>query len=206
VPRLELAHRPPAAPPPPPPRRKARNDLQPPALIRITASMTQLRNPRPARSATSTRLTSVAVLTATVAVPPGAPEPPCRRLLTKSSPTSNVATSRTGDRGLARRPRMRGQPAPAPPPQASRSPGPPPCHHRTARPARTDPGGVRAAGRAHTGMHARLGGGRQAEHGSITSADLVRGSSVDIWADVAAASKEVAVDVWQCLVIQLKQP
>ena len=52
--------------------------------------------PGPLRSVTSTRITSSAILTATVTVSPGAPEPLCRRLLEKSSPTSRVATSPHG--------------------------------------------------------------------------------------------------------------
>ena len=52
--------------------------------------------PGPLRSVTSTRMTSFAVLTATVTVSPGAPEPLCRRLLEKSSLTSKAATSPHG--------------------------------------------------------------------------------------------------------------
>ena len=52
--------------------------------------------PGPLRSVTSTRITSSAILTATVTVSPGAPEPLCRKLLEKSSPTSSAATSPHG--------------------------------------------------------------------------------------------------------------
>jgi hypothetical protein len=52
--------------------------------------------PGPLRSVTSTRMTSLAVLTATMTVSPGAPEPLCRRLLEKSSLTSKAATSSHG--------------------------------------------------------------------------------------------------------------
>jgi hypothetical protein len=52
--------------------------------------------PGPLRSVTSMRMTLFFVLTATVIVSPGAPEPLCRILLTKSSPTSNAATSPHG--------------------------------------------------------------------------------------------------------------
>ncbi len=50
----------------------------------------------PLRSVTSTRITPSAILTATVTVSPGAPEPLCRRLLEKSSPTSSAVTSPHG--------------------------------------------------------------------------------------------------------------
>jgi len=54
-----------------------------------------------------------------------------------------------------------GDPRPLRPPQESWSPGPPQSSAQPPFPARTDPGGARGAGRAHTGMHARLGGARQ---------------------------------------------
>jgi len=63
-------------PPPPPPRGKAGNGLEPPAVFHITASTTRLRHPALLRSVTSTRIMSFPVLTATVTVSPGAPEPP----------------------------------------------------------------------------------------------------------------------------------
>jgi hypothetical protein len=55
--------------------------------------------PGPLRSVTSTRMTLFAVLIAIVTVSPGAPEPLCRRLLTKSSSTSKAATSPRGSSG-----------------------------------------------------------------------------------------------------------
>jgi hypothetical protein len=119
--------------------------------------------PGPLRSVTSTRMTSLAVLTATVTVSPGAPDPPCRRLLEKSSLTSRAATS------------PQGCPGPSTPSTNARA-----TRARSARPAsvtvsRTAPaisstalpcphrhgeGSGPSGGR--TGMHARLGGARQA--------------------------------------------
>ena len=70
--------------------------MEPPAVFRVAASGRGSGAPGPLRSVTSTRITSFTVLTATVTVSPGAPEPLCRRLLEKSSPTSNAATSPHG--------------------------------------------------------------------------------------------------------------
>ena len=97
--------------------------------------------PGPLRSVTPTRMTSFAVMTATVTVSPGALEPLCRMLLAKSSSTSSAATSPHGCPGRAPRPRRRGRPAPAlPAPQASRSPGLPWPSAQPPFPARTGPG------------------------------------------------------------------
>jgi hypothetical protein len=82
--------------------------------------------PGPLRSVTSTRITSFTVLTATVTVSPGAPEPLCRGYWRKARPPATQPRPRTGDRGLASLLQRREPAAPAPPvPQASRSPGPP---------------------------------------------------------------------------------
>ncbi len=155
---------PPAAPPPSPPRREARNEVKPPAAFRIAASAAQFRHPRPApigdldpdnavhrldrdrdRPARSTRAGYAGHYCRKARSPAGRPHP------------------RTGARDRAPRPRTRGRPAPAPPARpASRSPEPPaqPSAHPPSRPPA--PREItRAAGRTH-GMHARLGGTRQA--------------------------------------------
>ena len=70
----------------------------------------------------------------------------------------------TGEQGPAHPARMRGRPAPAPrAPQASQFPGPPAqtSVHPPSRPP-SSPEKITRAGRTHTGMHARLGGTRQA--------------------------------------------
>jgi hypothetical protein len=89
--------------------------------------------PGPLRSVTSTRITPFSALTATVTVSPGAPEPLCRRLLEKSSPTSNAATSPHGCPGPS---------SPSTNARASRARSARPASvtvSRTARPAITAP-------------------------------------------------------------------
>jgi len=93
--------------------------------------------PGPLRSVTSMRMALFAVLIAIVTVSPGAPEPLCRRLLTKSSSTTGRQRPHRGHRDLAPRTRTRGRGVPAPPvPQASRSREPPaqPSPHPPSRP------------------------------------------------------------------------
>jgi hypothetical protein len=120
--------------------------------------------PSPLRSVTSTRITPFTVLTATVTVSPGAPEPLCRRLLEKSSPTSSAATS------------PHGCPGPSTPSTNAR-----PSRARSARPARvtvsrtvrptisapafpaaSSPGNRGLAG-GHMRIHARLDDKRQGQ-------------------------------------------
>ena len=78
---LEPGHRPPATPPPPPSRRKSRHDLKSAAAFRITVSGTQLRHSGTAPIDDLYPDTSAPVMTATVTVSPGAPEPLCFTLL-----------------------------------------------------------------------------------------------------------------------------
>jgi hypothetical protein len=144
-------HRPPAAPPPSPPRREARNQLKPGPLSASRATGAGSGTPGPLRSATSIRTNPSPVLTATVTVLPGAPEPVCRTLLPKSSLTSSSASSPRGCPGPSTLRRIRGPAAPAPRArQASRSPRPLPRHQLTHPPGRLCP--VRSRGptrRAH---------------------------------------------------------
>jgi hypothetical protein len=120
--------------------------------------------PGPPRSVTSTRTRPSPALTATVTVPPAAPDRLYRTLLPKSSVTSRAASS------------PHGCPGPSTPPTNARA-----IRARSARPAtvtlsrtsspaisaatlpaRTTPGEATGPPGGHTGMHARLNGSRQA--------------------------------------------
>jgi hypothetical protein len=123
MPQLEPGHRPPAALPPPPPRRQARNQLKPRPPSAPRPARDSSGTPGPLRSVTSTRTRPSPALTATVTVPPAAPDRLCRTLLPNSSPAGR-RHPRTGARDRAPRLRTRGRPAPAPPARPpSRSPG-----------------------------------------------------------------------------------
>ena len=151
-------------PPPPPPRGKAGNEMKPRPASASLPPRCGSGTPGSLRSVTSTRITPFAVSTATVS--PGAPEPLRRILLTQrlvheqcchipalvpraKHPVHECA----GDPRTLRPPRKRHGLPDRPSHQRNR-PSPP-------APAR---GSVRAVGRAHTGMHPRLGGARQAGH------------------------------------------
>jgi hypothetical protein len=94
VPQLKPGHRPTAMLPPPPPRRETRNQLKPPAAFRPARYSSGTSGPL--RSVTSTRTRPSAALTATVTVPPAAPDRLCRTLLPNSSLTSRAALSPHG--------------------------------------------------------------------------------------------------------------
>ena len=67
---------------------------RPPSALRLAGRSFGV--PGPARSVTSTRTMPFPILTATVTVSPGTPEPLCRRLLAKSSLTRSTASSPQG--------------------------------------------------------------------------------------------------------------
>ena len=161
--KLEPCHRPPPAPPPAPPRRKAGNELEPPAAFRVAASGSQLRHPWPAPIGDLDPDNAVPVLTATVTVSPGAPEPLCRTLLEKTSLTSKAATSPHGCPGPS---------TPATNARATRARSARPASvtlSRTARPAITAPAfpAARAPGN-------RPGGGRTQRKCTLDSAANVK--------------------------------
>jgi hypothetical protein len=153
----------PAAPSPSPPGREAGNEVEPPAVFRLAASGSRCWHPRPApvgnlhaddvvsrldrdrdRLARGTRaampqaigekLTSKAATSSQGCPGPSTPSTNARASRARSARPASVTVSRT-----------------APVISATALP----CPH----PAR---GSVRAAGRAHTRMHALLGGARQA--------------------------------------------
>ena len=174
---LEPGHRLPAAPPPPPARRQARNKLKPPAAFPLPASRTQLRHPAPLWSVTSTQTTPSPARTATVTIPPAAPDGLCRTLLPKSSHQQNSDIPARVTRAEHPAHECPGEPCPLRPSGKRHAlPNRQPSHHRTPPfPAAPPRETGRAAG-GHREMHAQLGRERQAGH--TASADPVRGSSV----------------------------
>ena len=149
VPQLEPGHRPPAASPPPPPPGQPRHQPSP-SPRPSSASPPQARScgtPGPPRSVTSTRTTPPAAWTVTVTVFPAAPGPLCRTPFPNSSLTSRAASSRHG----------------CPAGRRHALPENRPGHQRTRLPrAAPRPGKPPGTAAGHTGMHARLGGPRQA--------------------------------------------
>jgi hypothetical protein len=127
-PELEPRDSAPAAPSPSPPGRKAGNEVEPPAVLRVAASGSRLRHPRPAPVGDLDPDNAVQRLDRDAA----GYWRKARSLATQPRP-------RSCDRGLAPPLRTRGRPAPGPPvPQASRSPGPfaQPSAHPPSRPPR----------------------------------------------------------------------
>ncbi len=159
---LEPRNRLAAAPTPPPPRREADNELKPTAAFLIPVSRVQLRHPRSAAVGDLNPDHAVDSLDGDRDRLAWSARPLCRRLLPKSSLTSNAAS---GPHGCSE---------PSTPPtnaRATRARSARPASvavSRTAAPAISAPFPVRLRPRAitgrsgHTGMYARLSGTRQA--------------------------------------------
>ena len=94
--KLEPRRGAPAAPSPAPPRGKAANEMEPPAVFRVAASGARLRHPRPAPVGDLNPDNAVHHLDRDRDRLAGGTRALCRRLLEKSSLTSNAATSPHG--------------------------------------------------------------------------------------------------------------
>ena len=165
VPQLEPGHRPPAASPPPPQRGQPRHQPQPPAIFRLTTAGPQLRHPRaaavsdldPDHAACSPdrhrdRLPHSARTAMPDAVPRTARSPAARRHPGTDAPARAPGRERAGNPGPLR-----------PPGHRHALPDNRPGHQRTRLPrAAPRPGKPPGTAAGHTGMHARLGGPRQA--------------------------------------------
>jgi hypothetical protein len=151
--------------PPPRPRREARNELKPPAAVRIPASTAQPRHLRAAAIGDLHADKTVPRADRDRDRPARDPRPAVLDTIAEQLAHQQGGVIPAQVPGTEHpRPRTRGRPAPAPPARPpSRSPGSPaqPSAHPPS-PAAPPPAHHRGRQAGYTGMHARLSGSRQA--------------------------------------------